>query len=113
MGYKQTTFKEWQIGRNICDCCSSVERFLTTRVRTLGLLQLILPVGWRISRAENKVKWVERDIQVKQDVLNNVYLSLRNNKVHIYNYFESDFNRDFITIRININIDEYDRISIV
>lgn len=112
--YKPTTFKEYQINRNIIDCCSSIERFLTTRATTIGLLQLILPIGWRISKPDiNRIRWVERDLQVKQESLNNLYLTIKNNKVHIYQYYVSDFNKDFITLSININIDENDKVYLI
>lgn len=112
--YKATTFKEWQINKNIADCCSTIERFLTTRVKTIGLLQLILPIGWRISKPDsNKVKWVERDIQCKQESLNNLYLSIKNNKVHIYQFFEAEFNSDYVTVRININLDDNDKVYLI
>lgn len=110
----KNSFKQWQIEKNIVDATSSIERFFTTRVRTLGLLQLIIPIGWRISKAdENKTRWVERDIQCNDNDLYNVYASLRNNKVHIYNYFQSDFNKDFVTVRLNINIDTNDRLILL
>ena len=108
MVYQTTTFKEWQINKNVIDCTTAIERFLSTKCRTVGLLQLVLATGWRISKMDsNKVKWVERDLQCKQDTLNNLYLSIKNNMVHIYQFYESDFNKDFITVRLNINIDEY------
>ena len=108
------SFKQWQIEKNIVDATSSIERFFTTRVRTVGLLQLSLPIGWRISKAdESKLKWVERDIQCTDSELYNVFTSLRNNKVHIYNYFQSDFNKDYITVRLNINIDTNDRLVLL
>ena len=110
----KNTFKQWQIEKNIVDATSSIERFFTTRVRTLGLLQLILPIGWRISQIdESKLKWIERDIQCTDGELYNVFTSLRNNKVHIYNYFQSDFNKDYITVRLNINIDTNDRLILL
>ena len=112
--WKPVTFKEYQINRNIIDCCSSIERFLTTRATTIGLLQLILPIGWRISKPDiNRIRWVERDLQVTQESLNNLYLTIKNNKVHIYQYFVSDFNKDFITIVVNINIDENDKVYLI
>lgn len=110
----KNSFKQWQIEKNIVDATSSIERFFTTRVRTVGLLQLILPIGWRISKIdESKLKWVERDIQCTDGELYNVFTSLRNNKVHIYNYFQSDFNKDYITVRLNINIDTNDRLILL
>ena len=112
--YKPTTFKEWQINKNVVDCCSSIERFLTTKCKTIGLLQLVLATGWRISKQDtNKVRWVERDLQVKQDSLNNLYLSTKQNKVHIYQFYESDFNKYFITLRLNINVDEHDKVYLI
>ena len=112
--YKPTTFKEWQINKNVIDCATAIERFLTTKCQTVGLLQLVLATGWRISKMDsNKVKWVERDLEVKQDSLTNLYLSIKNNKVHIYQFYESEFNKDFITLRFNINIDEHDKVSLI
>lgn len=112
--YKPATFKEWQINKNVIDCATAIERFLTTKCQTVGLLQLVLATGWRISKIDsNKVKWVERDLQCKQDTLNNLYLSTKQNKVHIYQFYESEFNKDFITVRLNINVDEYDKVYLV
>lgn len=99
--------------KNIIDASYAIERFLTTKCQTLNLLKLILPIGWRISKVENKLKWVERDLQVTQEEINNVYMSTKNNKVHIYNYYQSDFNKDFLTVRLNVVVDEYDRVTTV
>ena len=107
------SFKQWQIDKNIIDACSSVDRFLTTKCQTLSLLQLILPIGWRISRQEQKLRYIERDLQIKQEDLNNVYMTIKNNKVHIHNFFQSEFNSDFLTIRLNVVITEFEQIRIL
>ena len=109
----KTQWKTYQLSKNICDCSVALERFLSNRVQTIGLLQLILPVGWRISKQENKVKYIERDVQCVPNDLNNVYMALQRNKVHIYQYFESDFNKDFITVRMNVIVNEYDLIQLL
>lgn len=113
MGTVRTTWKTYQFERNIIDATCAMERLLTSRVQTVGLLQLILPIGWRLSKTEDKVKYVERDLEIKPQDINNVYLSLRNNKVHILNYFECLTNTDMLTIRLNVVVDEYERIKLI
>lgn len=114
MAYQTTTFKEWQISKSTVDCCSSIERFLTTKCRTLGLLQLILPIGWTISKKDSdKKRWIERTFQTSVNSLTNLYMSTKNNKVHIYQYYPADFNSDFTVIRLNVIVDDYDRIFLV
>ena len=112
--WKPVSFKEWQINKNVVDCCSSIERFLSTKCQTVGLLQLVLATGWRISKQDsNRVRWVERDLQVKQESLTNLYMSIKQNKVHLYQFYEAEFNKDFTTLRINVNIDEYGKVYLI
>lgn len=114
MGQVKNSWKQYILERNIIDCCTAMTRLLSNRVITLGLLQLILPSGWRISKIdENKLKWIERDLQCSASDLYNVYTSTRNNKVKVYNYFDADFNKDFQTVRLNITIDELERIKLI
>lgn len=111
---QQQQWKIYQLERNIVDATTAVTRLMSNRVQTIGLLQLVLPIGWSISKKdENKNRWVERNLQCKQSDLFNVYQSLRQNKVHIYNYYEADFNKDFQTVRLNVIIDEWDRINFI
>lgn len=109
-----TTFKQWQMEKNIVDCCYVIERFLTTRCRTIGLLQLLLPIGWKITKQDSdKKRYLERSFETSTSSLNSIFLTLKNNKVRIYNFYPSDFNKDFTTIRLNIVIDEYDKVTLV
>ena len=100
MGIYKQTIKQYQIEKSIADVCYVVDRFLTTKCQTLSLLQLILPIGWRISRQEQKLRYIERDLQIKQSDLHNVYMTISKNKIHIHQFFESSFNKDFITGQI-------------
>lgn len=107
------SFKQWQMDKNIMDAVACIDMFLSTRAKTIKLLQLILPIGWRLSKKENNIKWIERDFQVNESDIYNVYNSIKQNKVHIYQYFKSDFDKDLTTIRLNVIVDEYDRVQTV
>lgn len=109
----KSSFKQWQVDRNIIDACAAINMFLSTKVKTIGLLQLILPNGWYISKTENKVKWVERQLQISQLDLVNVYNTIRNNKIHIYQYYPNERDNTFIIVRLNVIIDINDRIVLL
>lgn len=109
----KSSFKQWQVDKNILDACSIIEKFLTTKCRTINLLTLVLPIGWRVGKPENKVRYIERDLQIKQSDLHNVYMTISKNKIHIHQFFESSFNKDFITVRLNLVINELDQIEVV
>lgn len=107
-------WKQYQLEKNIVDAATAMTRLTSNRVQTVGLLQLVLPLGWRISKKDdNKTRWVERDLQCKQSDLYNVFQTLKHNKIHIHNYFESDFNKDFLTVRLNVVIDSNDILSVI
>lgn len=107
------SFKQWQMDKNIMDAVACIDMFLSTKAKTIKLLQLVLPVGWRLSKKENNIKWIERDFQVKECDIYNVYNTIKQNKVHIHQYFISDFDKDLVTIRLNVIVDEYDRVQTV
>ena len=107
------SFKQWQMDKNIMDAVASIDMFLSTRAKTIKLLQLILPIGWRLSKKENNIKWIERDFQVNESDIYNIYNTIKQNKVHIYQYFKSDFDKDLMTIRLNVIVNEYDRVQTV
>lgn len=109
----KSSFKQFQVDKTILDACSITEKFLTTKCRTINLLSLVLPIGWRVGKPENKVRFIERDLQIKQSDINNVYMTIKRNKIHIYQFFESNFNKDFITVRLNIVINELDQIEVI
>lgn len=112
--YIKTQWKIYQLEKNIIDATTAVTRLLSNRVQTIGLLQLVLPVGWRISKMDSdKNRYIERDFQCKQSDLYNVFQSLRNNKIHLHNYYEADFNKDFQTVRLNLIIDINDRFIVI
>lgn len=111
MTYIKTTIKQWQLEKNIADTCYILERYLTQRVKMFSLLQCILPVGWKITKLQDGYKYIERSFQAKQNDFYNVYQSLKRNKVHVHQYYESEFNREFITVRINLAIDKDENIT--
>ena len=110
----KNSWKQYQIERSIVDCCTSLELFLKTPCQTIQLLGLILPVGWKISNLDkDNIRHIERNFQVHPNQLNNVYTTLRNNKVHVHNFYPADFNKDFVTVRINLTIDRFDRVLLI
>jgi len=109
---RPNTIKQWQIEKNIADCCYVLERYLNQRVKMFSLLQCILPVGWKITSInEDGYKYIERSFQAKQNDFYNVYMSLKHNKVNVYQYYEAPFNKDFQTIRLNLVIDKDNNIT--
>lgn len=108
---RPNTIKQWQLEKNIADCCYVLEKYLTQRVKLFKLLQCILPQGWKITKLEDGYKYIERSFQAKQNDFYNVYTSMKNNKVHVHNYYESTFNKDFTTIRLNLVIDKDENIT--
>lgn len=111
MGIYKQTIKQYQIEKSIADVCFVLDKYLNQRVKIFSLLQCILPVGWKItSFNEDGYKYIERSFQAKLNDFYNVYMSLKNNKVNVYQYYESSFNKDYITIRINLAIDKDENI---
>lgn len=109
---RPNTIKQYQIEKSIVDCCYVLERYLNQRVKIYSLLQCILPIGWKITPlGEDGYKYIERSFQAKQGDFYNVYQSMKGNKVHVYNYYESSFNKDFTTIRLNLAIDKDENIT--
>lgn len=108
----KTSIKQWQIEKNIADCCYVLERYLNQRVKMFSLLKCILPIGWKITNInDDGYKYIERSFQAHQNDFYNVYQSLKRNKVHVYQYYQSEFNKDFTTIRINLVIDKDENIT--
>lgn len=109
----KTTIKQWQLEKNIVDCCYILERFLNNRIKTIELLQLILPVGWKITKLQDGYKYVERTIQCTQSDLHNVYMCTQSNVVRIYNFYPADFNDDYLVVRLNLRIDKDNNITFI
>lgn len=106
------SFKQWQMNRNILDACAAIDMYISTNLQHIQLLMMVLPVGWRLSKKENNHKFIERDLQATENDIFNVYMAIKNNRIHIHQYFTST-DKNILTIRLNVIVDDYDRIQTI
>lgn len=109
------TLKQIQIERTVMNTCSIVDVLFSNKVITKELILSVIPIGWNISSRAyiDGYRYFERDLQVRPEDIADLFSTLSRNRIHIQDYFQSEKNDGYLTIRLNVVIDSTKHIHLI